>query len=476
MANLGDHMAVAKVLASIPQLEPADLVDAVIAEMGSAGLDVPYSAKRKVHFLNIALHCLASEQARGALVRAVEFFAAGLPQVEQIRRLAGLADSLLEPEDERRIEELLRRCEVGDLRALYQVVTEGKGAGCPVGLTTAWEMFEFLLDVNGRPGWLAPHLRFVALLRGRLVHQEPANDPELKDELGRWLYRQRDLLRELDDVAATELELLLRQPPPFQTRTDLPVCLVVEIDRSPVPDDGTDPHRVTHWTQADQSRWSPVRGEDVELPSARLGDYVVELVLKAEEEWTSGGPLLLEFMLAPDLVNLAVERWPRQISENLPPRALGQDYEVVLRSDARLRPRHRHRHWRDRWDRFMRGEGGTHVIPLDEAELGATHDDLMRGCHLVACVLSAPPDHPLGRAQLEAAIDAGLPIVLWCRDVASNVEFREIVHDVVQPVKLKKLPESILQLRSSAACESVALLWDDPDRPIPPVPHLRVAR
>ncbi|MDA0636111.1 hypothetical protein OUY22_22040 [Nonomuraea sp. MCN248] len=408
--------------------------------------------------------------------RGVQYVGPGTPWAERVIRLLSPAEDLLDPPEALQVATLLRGCEVEDLRILYQVATEGKGRGFPGAFQDAGHVFEFLLDAPTGERRLLPHLRFAAYVLGQLLQRRTA-DQDTVSELSRWLYRQRDQLRaENKDPEATELERLLRQRLAFETRTDLPTCLIVEIDPLAVPDGDDDPHLVTHWTHSSPLGWNPERGGEVELPLARVADHVVELVLAAERDWSPqrGGPLLLEFRLAPELVNLSVDQWPRRISEELPPRALGADYEVVLRSDRRLRPDNTYRRWYDRWHVFLDGRGAAHLAPLDDGDAGNVHASLMGGADVVACVLSAPPDSPQGRAQLDAAMDAGVPIVLWCRDSATNGEFRKAVTEVLQPQKLKKLPESIHQLRSSTpTCGNVALLWDDPGRPIPEVQPLR---
>lgn len=442
-------------------------------------LAVNKASAQHVYFYNIVWKCLEEDDSRRALITAVEFLAPGSSKAVQIRRMLGLAADDLTEGDALHIEALLRRCPADNLAHLYHVAAGSASGLFPIGLRSASEVFAYLVDLNTRRGALAPHLRFVALQIRNLVYREGPSHPDLVLELRHWMYQQCDRLRESgDQEAATELDRLLRQPPAFQAHDDFPICLVVEIEPLPVPYDERNLHRVTSWRQVDQTAWCPVREADEILPFTEVVPHVLRLVRDAEEGWGYGvrGPLVVEFLLSPELINLAVDQWSTPTTGALPPRALGMDYEIVLRSGVRLRPRHRHARWLNRWERLMTIGGETHLMSLeDAADLGAVHGELLAGDHLVACVLSGPPDREPGRSELAAAIDAGLPIVLWCRDVTINGEFRHALRDALHPVQLKKLPSNITSLRSSAiapggdmhVCRHVSLLWDDPNHRIP---------
>ncbi|MFI7615320.1 hypothetical protein ACIBP6_29235 [Nonomuraea terrae] len=458
-------------------IDPEDLLATVNADL-PLGLNVPYAKSNRALLIHVVQRTLAADDGARVLLKSVHYLVgADTPELEHLRRLLGPAKAVMEEGAEGAIIELLRSCEVAELRTLYHVATEGKGRDFPPQLATAWQIFDFLLDSNTRPGALPPSLTFVILVYRQLVHQEPGQDPRVARGLHRWIEGQRaQLHRTGDDEAAHKLEQLLNGSPPFKNRADLPVCLVIEIRPLHVPDDERDLHQVDHWLQTDQTGWNPVHGEEAEVPFDELPDYVAELIERTETAWVStwGGPMLLEFLLPEDLLGLAVEHWPRQTGGYLPSRPLGADYEVVLRSDDRLRPKSKHRRWHRRWHHLLRGEGLAHLVPLDSVAPEATHAELMRQEQLAACVLSAPPIHPKGRAELEAAIDAGLPAVLWCRDMGRNADFRVAAAHDLHPHALKKLPTRIKELRGEVdTCCHAALLWDDPDRPMPSASRLR---
>lgn len=466
---------IVEALWKIAGMRPEVVSDVLSTLPGFENLSVPASPYPKVQLLNIVRVCVATEEGRQALFRSVSFFAEDSPHLEHVKRLVGVADDYLEPGEESSIKELLERCDVPGLRSLFHQATGGRSLLYPAEPAGAWELYDLLLDSNAG-GRLEPHLIFVSLVHARIVTGEQ-HDGVLAAGLRRWLYAQRDRLREEGrPEAAAELAQRVRGEFPFPLRDDQPRCLIIEIDPLPVMDDGSNPHRISHWTHDHPLIWTPVRGGEVALPFGRIEDYVVELVLRTEAEWTqeSSGTLVLEFMLPPDLVNLAVERWARRIDGLAEPRALGLDYEVVLRGDGRLRPAHRRPLLAERWYRLLSGECRTHLIPLSGATPEAVRDAFAADGTLVACVLSEPPDSSEGRAQLAAAIDAGIPIVMWCRESSLNEKFRSDMHDWVQSPKLAELPSRLKELRRTIpSCGNVALLWDDPRRPLPEPPKLR---
>ncbi|MFC6085031.1 VMAP-C domain-containing protein [Sphaerisporangium aureirubrum] len=472
-------MLVANVLTSIPEMRAETLL-AVMTGKLSRHISVGESPLQQVFYFNIVRKCLEEDDVRRALISAVEDLASGSPKVNQIRRLLGLAADNLAEDDAQYIEGLLRECETEKLVALYHAAMGRTSFLYPAGLTTVLDVFHYLVDMNVDRDALAPHLRFVALLTSLMAMEAPVSS-ELLSALRRWALRKRDALR--DDgahVAATELDVLLHQPLPFQARDDFPICLIIEIEPLPAPHDERNIYRVTPWNQADQTRWAPVRGYDAFIPFPELGPHILGLVREAEESWGYGvrGPLVIEFLLAPELINLPVDQWTWQARTALQPRALGMDYEVVLRSGPLLRPRHKHGRWMNRWERLMTTEGEVHLMPLhEETDLQVIHGQLIATDRVVTSVLSGPPDREPGCSQLEAVIDAGVPAVLWCRDATVNGEFRSMLHDALLPTKLKSLPTSIKLLRASTmagetqsqACRHVSLIWDDPNHRIPDI-------
>ncbi|WP_327087570.1 hypothetical protein OIE66_35355 [Nonomuraea sp. NBC_01738] len=469
--HLVDPKMVATVLAGIPEVRHDTLLDLINSSMRQP-ITVTESANPKIRLFYIAQRCLADEEGRSALMQAVQFLAPDTRQAVQLTRWLSPAAPLLNGQEEQRIEGLLRQCRVGNLPAIFHLSIGGGARVLPRALNDVHSVYSYLLDLNARPGGLPPHLNFVAHISRDLLDQEGPEAAELVRKLRTWLFQQRDELnRRQDAQAADQLDSLLHQQPPNLTRDDYPVSLIVQIDRLPTPNDHRDLHQVRHWRQFDQTRWCPERGEDQAVPMTEVADCVLALIREADENWAydAAGPLTLEFVLSGELINLAVDQWPQPARHGLVPRALGADYEVVLRSDTRLRPKTRHGHWRRRWSHLLADRGNTFMVPIEGVEdLNALQDQLLREQSMVACVLSSPPDREPGRTELGIALDAGLPIMLWCRDTDRAGDFRVTVNEAIEAPKLKKLPKSLQHLRSSAHfCGNAGLLWDDPYHPIP---------
>jgi hypothetical protein len=88
--------------------------------------------------------------------------------------------------------------------------------------------------------------------------------------------------------------------------------------------------------------------------------------------------------------------------------------------------------------------------------------------HRQPLVLSSPPDKGPGRQELLEAISSGVPAVLWHRLDCSD-SFQRMAQTVVQDGPLRDLPGRVEALRMQTGSDAahLALLWDDPDRPLP---------
>jgi hypothetical protein len=225
------------------------------------------------------------------------------------------------------------------------------------------------------------------------------------------------------------------------------------------------------------------RGETyARVPASGLQRVVTGIIRTVEGV---GGDRLahvwLEFVLPFELLNLPVDWWPRDTTEN-PHVPLAVNYPVVIRSLDRLQNRAWHRFWRARWQQLARGEHPSESVYVSVARRNGDH---LRGLearlgdneHFVALVLSEPPlpDHEHGRRELQAALRSGLPVVIWHRAGGSTQEFREVLDDLLAD-GLQRLPAKVAAYRRRAAIAAaddenarhpgrhLTVLWDDPDR------------
>jgi hypothetical protein len=100
---------------------------------------------------------------------------------------------------------------------------------------------------------------------------------------------------------------------------------------------------------------------------------------------------------------------------------------------------------------------------------------------VVSLVLSEPPEpgNKIAAKEINAALRAGIPAIIWHRIDCSSPEFREAVTTMVADGALVQLPERVAELRRAALQFGgatsghpgweIALLWDDATRfPEPP--------
>jgi len=472
--DLIDAKLVAAELAQIPEvnLTNGEALANLIGMELRRDFHVVRSAILKMYLLNLVQKCLDIEDGIEALLSALDYLAPDSSHSAEVRRLLSPADGYLSSREEHRVKEWLRQCTVPNLAALYQVATANRSCVFPPRLNDPCDVFTYLLDATTPRGHAPPHLRFVAFLIRTLLYLDNPSPAGTVDRLREWVYQQRDQLHTSGDPeGAADLRRLVRHAPPFQLRTDFPVCLIVQLDQVPAPYDERDLHRVTHWLQFDHTRWCPERGGDVVLPFAEVADHVLDLIRRTDENWASapGGPLVLEFALPLELIDLDVDQWARRPGHGLPPRPLGTDYEVVLRSHTDLRPRtHTHNsRWAARWALLVNGTR-THVIPEPDADVpGALQDQLLNSEESIVYILSSPPTQEPGHSEFMAAMEAGLPIVLWCRNTEASDAFREAMREVVKRQLLPDLPQHVMRLRRTAAADNyhgISLLWDDPNR------------
>jgi vWA-MoxR associated protein C-terminal domain/vWA-MoxR associated protein middle region 0 len=333
---------------------------------------------------------------------------------------------------------------------------------------TAWDVAQYLLDINSGPDAAPPLIVFLELLAARLG-----------GELGAGLTRWNDVAQQRYPGIAGALHKLRESPPPV-VDDDVPVHLAVMID-----EDGADPERyyqVSHWRQDDPSQWPPPQGDTTVVRAVDI-EYVVDrLVLDAEAAWVKHpGSVAIEFLLPRSLLHIPVTTWRKEY-ESGDPQPLALDYPVVVRSLERMRAQHWHRQWRNRWKvlRSAPAAATIHYAKGTEMTEPFQMEMRLRDPHVVAIVLSSAPQPDRPRDELTVALRAGLPIAIWVRDDASNSvdldSLAAVVTHLVESGGLIELPRRVLQALRAAltgelpphltreAVHRLVILWDDADR------------
>jgi hypothetical protein len=159
------------------------------------------------------------------------------------------------------------------------------------------------------------------------------------------------------------------------------------------------------------------------------------------------------------------------------PRPLCVRYPVAVRSQERMREESVRREWANRWERLDRRPFGGRVLwgvryqtdptTVDSWSTGLSGDDTF-----VVVVLSEPPENELGLRELFAALEAGVPVILWDQRPARGIGVTdELQRLAAAPADLPSHTRALRVIAAQRVEEepehsgrSVALLWDDPNR------------
>lgn len=358
--------------------------------------------------------------------------------------------------------------EVRMLRKLAAVATESRMPELPPQCSTVWRLFVHLVGSNAGPSGVPP---YVLLLRWLA---ECVPDPVLAGTMRQWCRGLAAQWELVDQLAV----------PQHATHQDQarPVYLLIQIDPDPMDSDQL---LVSHWRQWDPHEWRPQRGDDRTIPSSALEAEVdnlidgLESMLGASADAPGTEDIGLEFLLPMELLNFPVQHLRKKaLAGRMVPLAV--DHPIVLRSLERLRTPRLHLAWRRRWERaaskqmrpyWSQPSGSDYFVRLT-AELSADQ-------HVFSLILSEPPEAG-NNAHLEvaAALQAGIPAIVWHRLDCSSKEFRDAVAAMVGDGALVHLPRRVTKLRQAALKLGstspghpgweIAILWDDPTRLLEP--------
>jgi hypothetical protein len=244
--------------------------------------------------------------------------------------------------------------------------------------------------------------------------------------------------------------------------------------------DGVDPERylMSVWLQHHQAVEEPLYRDDEPLTLTEVTASLPGLLSRAHAGLgVETSEMIIEFVLPRSLIGDPVDQW--EVDEVFPYR-LGTSYPVVVRSLDRLGKNELHTSWRHKWRRLSKNghrEDPEAVYWLLERGRSPTslHAGLSREEASVAVAMGFPPEHnqELMTDELTAALYAGVPVVLWCRDASLRHRFELVTKDMLAGRGLIELPGQVLRLRQQAEEEDNAdgtvgrhltLLWDDADR------------
>lgn len=153
-------------------------------------------------------------------------------------------------------------------------------------------------------------------------------------------------------------------------------------------------------------------------------------------------------------------------------RSLGKLYQVVVRCPDERCEFDLPQLWSRRWQWLTRRNGHAErptawVAEEDVESLDERIGEWRRNDHPVCVAVSTTP----ARSSVYAALDAGMPIIVWQRDSHRSdpdVPPLDALLDLHSVADVAELPDTVAKLRRStkvpdAARASVVLLWDDPN-------------
>ncbi|REE95483.1 effector-associated domain 2-containing protein [Thermomonospora umbrina] len=436
----------------------------------------PLAVKRDDHDLWDVWHlvhaCLLYPGAIRLLLRVVEHFHRGsLPMIE----ITDLVEELL-PEpllllpERRDLHRLLARPEVGDacdpatVRALY-----GRAVG-PVGPVLERDAGDLrqvlgqLEDSTVRMDGVPPLLVFVADLG---AHVRGAAARDLREWAGRVADRLGLARPALTGVRPTA-ELLRVSPP----------CAYLVIQLRPDPVDG-DRYLPSAWLQHEGEPGAMLHCDDEDpLPLSRLPRLIEELLTETPEVvHRAAEELTIEFLLPRDLLAIPLDQY--RITVGGLERRLGIEHPVVVRSLDRLHTRVLHHNWRRKW-RWLTGRPGDATVHWRgrRGELNGEHlyTSLLIEQSSVCMAMAFPPartSHDGAVDELWIGVQAGVPVIVWCREPRDPDRFAAEFEPLLARGMLT-LPEAVLELRRRALRENdpdgdhlglrLTLLFDDADR------------
>lgn len=321
------------------------------------------------------------------------------------------------------------------------------------------EVFDRLLGLNANDG-LPPAIALLEEVARRAV-EPTATDLRLRSE------RLAARLGAAEALYRRRLAAERTTPQPGATP-----CLVVQIEP-----DGIDPglYIADYWIQRRSGPWRPEPGaESEEAPYGALETVLERFVRQAERAWRgSTDPVRIEFLLPTRMLNTPVEWWRTDLDAPVPS-PLCATYDVILRNLDRMRAEHHHRMWTVRWTALWRNNGfGTAARPNAAGQDPRQWDAKLRSnAELGLVVLSTSPDREPGRLELDVALRAGVPVILWDRRGPADDATATAVEALADAAPAHLLGK-LRQLRVNAAQSRpadphpgrhLAVLWDDPNR------------
>jgi nucleoside phosphorylase len=422
-------------------------------------------------YKNDQWHAYASLAAAGC-VRAV---LAQCPPFPVGWRVASTGVRTLLPEKQLdRLHVLLDQAPSGiDGKQLWSVATGGL-VPLPDRPATLSQLAALLARLNAQPDLIPPLVAFAEHVAARVPHG-------LARELHAWTDQVAEGISHLGDrIQAYRQQIEKSRPRESAGVHSAPIrpCLLIQIERDDIDSERCE---VRYWIQRQGDRWMPEPSDPKQTTFRQIERVLQSAIQHAETIWrdaVDGEPVEIELLLPTDLLRTAAEWWNTEL-ETPAPIPLCLEYPVVVRSLDRMRTAYRHRVWSHRWRSLWQPPPRHQVYkgrdePVSEG-LDRWNARLRERRDFTTVVLGSSPHEQAGSHELESALNAGIPVILWDRRAGSlTSDMAQLLIEATEGPPTD-LPQRIRTLRVEAALLSeserrehpgrhVALLWDDPDR------------
>jgi hypothetical protein len=428
----------------------------------------------RLQVVDIVNACTGLPHAVLTLVEVVEYLEPATREVMDLWRLRDEWEvtDVLRAEDWSELRPAIETLTLPNLAWLYQQATDNRQPGPPRWCANPWHAFVHLAGLNAGPNGLPPSAIFLMLLT-----------PKVDADTAEWIRNRNG--RQADEDGFTE-ELNQQSRITVQDQSvDATAYLVIQLAPLFDPEDADSAreqfYMLSYCRQwRDGKSWRSQQGDSRPVPNARVERTVEEVIKHVETIWERAAPVLtVEFVLPWELLNTHVEWWEKEFASGQPT-PLTMDYPVVVRSLERLRTPWWHNAWRHRWRQLQTAPASSRVHwsrPAGEDYFTRLENLLKSDDQVVSLVLSEPPraDGRIGRQEVEAALRAGLPAIIWHRYDCTSAAFREAVTRLISDRGLAKLPLRAKELRRVAldlepskrkdhVGRHLTVLWCDPDR------------
>ncbi|MFC4053452.1 hypothetical protein ACFOY4_27515 [Actinomadura syzygii] len=427
--------------------------------------------------------CLAYTGAFHALMKVVEHIHGGSTPLEEARDLVDelVPEPLLRPRERRDLDRLVRALgehaseavEPAAVRTLYWTATGPSAPALDADPGDLRGVLARLEDLTVGADGVPPLLAFVEELAAHA-------DGPLAAALRSWSDAIAHRLGLRPGLAAA------RRRAARASERDRPRSyLVIELR----PDGAAaDRYLASAWLQVEGEHGLMLHCDDGDpVPFDGLPALVKELLSENPQVVNRPTPdMTLEFVLPGDLLGTPFDQL--RISVDGLERRLGIEHPVVVRSLDRMRRRSYHHHWLRKWHWLRDNPHSAKVCWVTQpGRYGgeSLYSMLLAETPSVCLAMAFPPGPDGGdaSAELRAALQAGVPIVAWCRRGRDPERFAHEFQELLDTGALT-LPESVLSLRREALRAldeapdgdhlglDLTLLFDDADRL--PEPYVRL--